>query len=65
MTIVTIEHARSLGYCVPKIRSYFKEKGLDFADFLDKGIDADKLLSVDPDNQLIIDVIKVANGQRI
>lgn len=43
--IVTVDHARGAGLCVAGMRAWFDRHGLDFRDFLDRGIEADRLLA--------------------
>jgi hypothetical protein len=50
--IVTMQHVRTIpyyqaraGFCLPKVRTWFKRHGLDFADFIRNGIDEQKLLA--------------------
>jgi hypothetical protein len=45
MTIVLHRHLRELGYCNRGSREWFARKGLDWADFLEHGIEADKLMA--------------------
>ena len=38
--IVTIGHARNLGYCARGMREWFESNGLDYQAFVNEGIDA-------------------------
>lgn len=42
---VTISDVRQTGHCVLGIRQWFDRHGLDFADFMRNGIDAETLLA--------------------
>lgn len=41
---VYIKHARACGYCARGMRAFFDKHGLDFAQFLKEGVDAELLL---------------------
>lgn len=43
MTVVTHRHCREIGYCNRGLRAWFSREGLDWADFLKRGIAADRL----------------------
>lgn len=43
--LVTIDHVRASGLCVPGTRAWFARQGLDFRAFLREGIAADVLLA--------------------
>lgn len=43
MTIVLHRHCRELGYCNRGLRQWFAREGLDWADFLKRGIPAETL----------------------
>lgn len=43
MTRVTIQDLRAARYCLAGVRPWFRRHGLDWQDFLDRGIDADAL----------------------
>ncbi|MEM9043521.1 MAG: hypothetical protein AAGC81_02415 [Pseudomonadota bacterium] len=43
MTRVTRQHLRELGYCHKAVRPWFAERGLDWADFLENGIEIEVL----------------------
>lgn len=42
---VTITDCRRAGFCAKGIRAWFVEKGFDFKDFLENGIDEEKFLA--------------------
>ena len=41
--IVRMEHVRALKYCARGVRAFFIHHGLDYAAFLQHGIEAEKL----------------------
>ena len=41
--IVRMEHVRALKYCARGVRTFFIQHGLDYAVFLQRGIEAEKL----------------------
>ena len=43
MTRVTIQDLRAARYCLPGVRPWFRRHGLGWQEFLDHGIDADRL----------------------
>ena len=43
MTHVTIQDLRAARYCLAGVRPWFRRHGLDWQDFLDRGIEADVL----------------------
>lgn len=50
--IVTLRHLRTIpyfrsrpGFCLPKARTWFRDHGLDFADFIRNGVDENALLA--------------------
>jgi hypothetical protein len=43
MTIVLHRHLRELGYCNRGSREWFARHGLDWAEFIERGIEAEKL----------------------
>jgi hypothetical protein len=43
--IVLHRHLRELGYCNRGSREFFQRHGLDWADFLKNGIEAEKMLA--------------------
>ena len=43
MTRVTIQDLRDARYCLAGVRPWFRRHGLDWQDFLDRGIEADVL----------------------
>ena len=43
MTRVTIQDLRAARYCLTGVRPWFRRHGLDWQEFLDHGIDADRL----------------------
>lgn len=61
---VKMDHMRRLGYCARGVREFFSHHGLDYSKFLEEGIDSEELLRVGGDNQMVLDVVEVANGQQ-
>lgn len=47
MTIVTHRHCRELGYCNRGMRAWCASEGLDWSEFLRRGIDAEILRARD------------------
>jgi hypothetical protein len=43
VTRVTIQDIRTARYCLPGVRPWFRRHGLGWQEFLDHGIDADRL----------------------
>jgi hypothetical protein len=58
--VVTHRHTRELGYCNRGLRQWFAREGLDWADFLKNGIDAEVLRG--RDNAMAERAIKHAQG---
>ena len=40
---ITVQDLRAARYCLPGVRPWFRRHGLDWQEFLDHGIDADRL----------------------
>ena len=45
VTVITIDHVRSVGLCVNGTRTWFARHDLDFRSFVKDGLDADTLLA--------------------
>ena len=58
MTRVTIHDLRAARYCLAGVRPWFRRQGFDWQEFLDHGIDADRLRATG--DALIDPVIEVA-----
>ena len=58
MTRVTIQDLRTARYCLAGVRPWFRRHGFDWQDFLDHGIDADRLRATN--DALVEPVIQVA-----
>lgn len=43
--IVRVQHCQEMGYCMRRVRPWFATHGLDFVDFVNNGIDSEKLLA--------------------
>lgn len=63
-TIVRIEHCRQLRYCARGIRELFSRYGLDYADFLQNGIDADQLVTATNGDAMVLAAVEVARGRK-
>lgn len=46
MTQVTIQDIRAARYCLAGVRPWFRRQGLDWQEFLESGIDADRLRTI-------------------
>lgn len=58
MTRVTIQDLRDARYCLAGVRPWFRRHGLDWQDFLARGIEADRLRSTG--DALVEPVIRIA-----
>lgn len=63
--IVLHRHLREIGYCNRGSREFFRRHGLDWADFLKRGIEAEKLLATNDAQaeNLVKHAERVTNGQ--
>jgi len=61
---VRMEHCRSLSYCAGGVRRLFARYGLDYPDFLQNGIEAQKLLEATNNDAMVVAVVELANGQQ-
>ena len=63
--IVTMADVRSISYCSRGTRQWFQSKGLDWSDFLENGIEADKLIQTgDPMALAIVEQVRARNGRK-
>lgn len=62
ITIVRMVHIRQAKMCSSGAREFFKRHGLDWQDFLNNGIDAEKLRATG--DAMAIQVVKVAENGR-
>jgi hypothetical protein len=62
--VVRIEHCRQLRYCARGIRILFERYELDYPDFLQNGIDAQKLLTATGNDGMVQAAVEVARGQQ-
>ena len=60
--VVTMEHCRTLRYCARGVRALFARYGLDYADFLQNGIQAEKLLDATGNDGMAQAAVEVARG---
>lgn len=58
MTRVTIQDLRDARYCLAGVRPWFRRHGLDWQDFLARGIEADQLRATG--DALVEPVIQIA-----
>ena len=61
--IVRMEHCRELRYCARGVRELFARYGLDYTDFLNNGIDSDKLLEATSNDGMALAAVEVARGR--
>lgn len=61
-TIVRMVHVRQAKMCSSGAREFFERHGLDWQDFLNNGIDAEKLRATG--DAMAIQVVKVAENGR-
>jgi hypothetical protein len=59
-----VEHCRGLNYCAGGVRRLFARHGLDYSDFLQNGIEAQKLLEATNNDAMVVAVVELANGQQ-
>lgn len=62
--IVQMEHCRELRYCARGVRELFARYGLDYTDFLNNGIDSDKLLEATGNDGMALAAVEVARGRK-
>lgn len=62
--IVRMEHCRELRYCARGVRELFARYGLDYTDFLNNGIDSDKLLEATDNDGMALAAVGVARGRK-
>lgn len=60
--IVTVDDIMAAKQCCKGGRTWFSEHGLDWSDFVMKGIDADILLAID--DVMAHQVVEVARGRK-
>ena len=58
MTRVTIQDLRAARYCLAGVRPWFRRHGLDWQDFLARGVEADRLRATG--DALVEPVIRIA-----
>lgn len=61
--IVRMEHCRKLRYCARGVRELFARYGLDYINFLNNGIDSDKLLEATGNDGMALAAVEVARGR--
>lgn len=62
--IVRMEHCRHLRYCARGVRELFARYGLDYSDFLNNGIDSEKLLVATGNDGMALAAVEVARGRQ-
>ena len=62
--IVRMEHCRELRYCARGVRELFSRYDLDYTDFLNNGIDSDKLLEATSNDGMALAAVEVARGRK-
>lgn len=62
--IVRIEHLRELRYCARGVRAFFARHGLDYVEFLKRGIDAETLLHASNNDAMALAAVEVARGRQ-
>ena len=61
--IVTIQDMRELHYCARGVREFFARYNLDYSDFLQNGIEAEKILNACNNDAMIVAAVEVARGR--
>lgn len=62
--LITTVHVQHAGYCQVGAYRFCERYGLDYWYFVKNGIEEEVLLAACPDNQMILDLVEVAHGQR-
>lgn len=62
--IVRMGDGRQLRYCARGVRELFARYGLDYSDFLQNGISAEKLLEASGNDAMALAAVEVARGQK-
>ena len=62
--IVKMEDCRQLRYCARGVRELFARYGLDYSDFLQNGISAEKLLEASGNDAMALAAVEVARGRK-
>jgi hypothetical protein len=61
--IVRMGDLRSLRYCARGVREFFARHELDYNDFLQNGIPAEKLLAASGNDAMAVAAVEVARGR--
>lgn len=61
MTLVTLTHARKLGYCAQGMREFARIHGLDWQRFISHGLPAADLLATG--DHMALEVVRVAQRE--
>lgn len=62
--IVRMGDLRSLRYCARGVREFFARHELDYSDFLQNGIPAEKLLAASGNDAMAVAAVEVARGRK-
>lgn len=62
--IVTMQDCRSVGYCARGVREMFERYNLDYSDFLQNGMDSEKMLEVSNHDYMVEKVVEAARGRK-
>ena len=62
--IVRMGDLRSLRYCARGVREFFARHELDYNDFLQNGVPAEKLLAASGNDAMAIAAVEVARGRQ-
>lgn len=62
--IVRMGDLRTLRYCARGVREFFGRYGLDYGDFLQNGVPADKLLKASDNDAMAEAAVEVARGRK-
>ena len=62
--IVRMGDMRSLRYCARGVREFFARHELDYSDFLQNGVPAEKLLAASDNDAMAVAAVEVARGRK-
>lgn len=62
--IVRMGDLRSLRYCARGVREFFARYELDYPDFLQNGVSAEKLLAASGNDAMAVAAVEVARGRQ-
>ncbi len=61
---VRMEDMRALRYCARGVREFFARHELDYTDFLQNGVPAEKLLEASGNDAMAVAAVEVARGRQ-